>query len=59
MVDRWLIETHEPSFSERLVEKFSVSGFSPKKIRQLKFMAFLLLKERRARTNLQKQHAQS
>lgn len=34
MVDEWLIETHDPSLSIQLIEKFTFSGFVVKKIPQ-------------------------
>ena len=50
MVDEWLIETHEPSLSERLVEKFSVSGFSVKKIRQSEVHDILVIERKRSKS---------
>jgi hypothetical protein len=48
MVDEWLIETHERSLSERLVEKFSVSGFSVKKIQQSEVHDILVIERKRS-----------
>ena len=48
MVDEWLIETHEPSLSERLVEKFSVSGFSVKRMRQSEVHDILVIERKRS-----------
>jgi hypothetical protein len=46
MVDEWLIETHEPSLSEKLVKKFCDSGFSVRKIRQSEVHDILVIEKR-------------
>jgi predicted RNA methylase len=47
MVDQWLIETHEHSISDKLIEKFSASGFLVKRIQRTKVHDVLVIEKDR------------
>jgi hypothetical protein len=46
MVDEWLIETHEHSVSDELIEKFSASGFLVQRIKQSEVHDILVIRKR-------------
>ncbi len=55
MVKEWLIETHDPNLSRKIVEKFAAVGFAVKKIRQSEVHDILAMERKEENISREKQ----